>query len=374
MRLVFLSLLFLAGAVATAQEGTTAEAHQVDAGLAGGRLTVPVTLNGVGPYPFAVDTALRLPVVDAEVALFLDLAEAPTESGEATRAVLDNLEFAGLPAQTMSCVVCDLKDLSARLGAPIAGLLPAHQPGYEITLDYPGKTVTWRPAEESTLFAQAGSTVALQVTELGAPRVDLLLNGVHLVPCTIDTMLGEGITLTWPVLEAAGANRADAPALTLRGTTEDGSPRTFTRIKEARLGDIALENPVVTVGDDGEPALGIGFLSRFRVTLNLEYGRAALECSGPRQYEAPPLTGVGLVLNQVKENCWTLGVLRPSPADTAGLLPGDRLLAIDGADAMGAPRNGLEPLLAAPVGTAREITVLREGEVLHVQLGADTLL
>jgi hypothetical protein len=357
-----------------AAEEPAAEVYRAEAGLAAGRLTVLVALNGVGPYPFAIDTALRLPVVDAGVAAFLELAEAPTESGEANRAILDSLEVAGLPAQTMSCVVSDLSALSARLGVPIAGLLPAYQPGYEITLDYLERTVTWRPASESILFAQPGNTVSLEVVEHGAPRAGLLLNGGRLEACAIDTMLGEFITLPWSVLEAAGANRAEAPTVTLRTVSEAAEPITFTRLAEARLGDISVENALLTVGGGLEPALGIRFLSRFRVTLNFEYGRAAFETTGPRQFEEPPLAGVGLVLDRIENQLWALGVLQPSPAASAGLLPGDWLLAIDGADATGAPAHALESLLAAPVGATREISVLRDGEVLRVRLGAVELL
>ncbi len=77
--------------------------------------------------------------------------------------------------------------------------------------------------------------------------------------------------------------------------------------------------------------------------------------------------GVGLTV-QVREDDQGLDVTEVASgggADTAGLLPGDRLIAVDGESILGADVNTVAGLIRGEEGTAVELTVERSGETLH---------
>jgi carboxyl-terminal processing protease len=61
--------------------------------------------------------------------------------------------------------------------------------------------------------------------------------------------------------------------------------------------------------------------------------------------------------------------VRPgSLGEQAGLKPGDRLLAIDGADVTDLPFERVRESLRGPVGTRVRLSIERQGELLDVEL------
>lgn len=351
------ALLLLPGLKVTPEE----EEPGAAAASLRGRLAVPASLNGVSPYPCVVDTALPRTVLHTEVAEYLGLSlePVPPEGQRAWSATLDSLSVGDFTTGPLRCVVMPLGDLSAQLGSRIAALMPAHQPGYEVTLDFREPRVIWRPLEYATLHVPAGEVAPMRVGEDGAPRVQVLLRGTHLLTCIVDSGTPEFLVLPWAELERTGGAEPGEASLTVR--LDEEIALTYLRLNEARVGGIVVDKPVCALRDDvTEPRLGLGFLARFRVTMNFEFGLIHFGGEYERRFAVPPVTGVGIGLDRQVDGLWRILVAQPSPAAAAGLRSGDLLVSVGGMNAGDAAAEDLEKRLHPPAGTSTEVVVERD--------------
>jgi predicted aspartyl protease len=117
----------------------------------GPRLTIPVTINGTGPYPFVLDTGSDRTVISTELATLLKLPPGPNVSlhdiiGTDSRAtvVIEKLAFGhkqltGVRAPSLAV---------AGLGAPgMLGLDALHNE--HVVMDFQSATVTTGPSHEA---------------------------------------------------------------------------------------------------------------------------------------------------------------------------------------------------------------------------------
>ena len=74
--------------------------------------------------------------------------------------------------------------------------------------------------------------------------------------------------------------------------------------------------------------------------------------------------GIGISFTKSEGKFTILNVLEGSVAETAGLLPGDEILKIDGKSVTGYTVDGVGALISGKVGTTVSITVLRDGKEL----------
>lgn len=72
--------------------------------------------------------------------------------------------------------------------------------------------------------------------------------------------------------------------------------------------------------------------------------------------------GITIQLTEGEENFLVTKVNEGGPADQAGMLPGDRIVAVDGTDVRGWEINETSALVKGEENTTVDITVLREGE------------
>ncbi len=340
---------------------------------------VPVQVNEAGPYLFLLDTCLRLPVLDAGVVAHLGLPEfsggapSPSQPAEARRLTLAALRVAGLDTPDATCVVADLAALQQRLGVQAAGLLPAHQPGYELVLDFPARTAAWLPLDRADLTGPGDGILPVTFDASGAPCVEAVIDGVTL-PLRIDTALADVVALgetTAPVQQAVRDARPDLE--TMLDVTGQRIARQ-TRLGELSVGGAKWFSPVCACLPGDAARLGMGFLRQFRVTLNFEHGLAQLQRDGSSALADPPLAGFGLSLGGLAEGLWWLHVALGSPASAAGLRAGDRLVAVDGVSAVHVPAETLEAYLRGEAGQEREFTIDRTGQTVQVRLAATRLL
>lgn len=346
-----------------------------------GRLVIPVTLNGAGPFAFLVDTCLPRPVITPQSATYLRL---PFEGDTVVR--VKSVVCGPIPDHAESMAVEDLTELSQRLGIELAGLLPAHQPGFEVTIDFEAAQVRWARIETDPVPGQEGTQPpALKVDSSGAPCVGVLFGGQHLRSLRVDSAAADGLALNAADLEAIGALRAGTPWLTPDGEPAKGrasAPPSGTRLRiaEIKVGGVTIENPVCLVlGDDESGYLGVGLLRLFRIGLAYEAGRFRAEPLHGDALSDPPLSGYGLALDRFIEGFWTVRVAKGSPAHDAGLRTGDVLLkagdlALDAAgQTPGAFAKEIERRLLAAPGTTLEVRA-RGKEDRTVVLTAQTLL
>jgi hypothetical protein len=123
----------------------------VTAAAAGTRLTIPVTINGNGPYPFVLDTGSDRTVISAELAALLKLPPGPnvtlhdvinTESNATVvieKLAFDHKELAGLHAP-----VLPMAGLGALGMLGLDGLHNEH-----VVMDFHDATVTTGPSRQA---------------------------------------------------------------------------------------------------------------------------------------------------------------------------------------------------------------------------------
>lgn len=347
-------------------------AHTGRAIEARGRLLVQVHLNGQGPYPFLLDAGLRRPVLDPGVADYLGLpiardpAVAADGAGAAVHAPVAYVAaFQIAPDlendETVPLVALDA--LSARLGQPVAGLLPAYQAGLEVSFQFEPPGVSWRTLDAAALGGPAPDAVPIRIDAHGAPTFDALLDGRSARRLALDLDIGEDLALSPRTLRDLGVGVEDLVEVRYAG----GETVRQARIASVKVGGATLAGPVARVAE-GPDALGLGFLRHHGVTINFEFGRMLIAAPA-RAAGRPAPTGYGIVLDGVVDGLWAIGIVTGGPADLAGLWPGDRLLSVDGNRLHGAPAAAAEARLAPEAGD-REIalTVLRHGEPVTATL------
>lgn len=332
-----------------------------------GRLLVPVSINGAAPYYFLLDTAIQSPVLDRDVASYLQLPQAgepvaaQDASGKRVQAVaveVGAFQFAGMPAHEVTMGVLDLSPLSERLGRRVAGLLPAYQAGLEATIDLAAASVTWRPLGAAGLEAEDSTALPITLDDRGAPTALFTVNGKHALSLEIDTVHSEVVALPRDFLSRNGLleERTQRLVTPLGG----GRSQTQIRLAELELSGAVVSRPVCTVLPDGEPGrVGLGFLKHFRITLGFEFGLMRLEWDGAKAVTDPPIVGYGVAPRRLSKGSWEVCVAEGSPAHRAGLRIGDYLGAVNG-EALG--DIGFEAVvnrLSAEAGATVTLSVAR---------------
>lgn len=74
--------------------------------------------------------------------------------------------------------------------------------------------------------------------------------------------------------------------------------------------------------------------------------------------------GIGVVVERGKGAVFVSGIIPGSPAEQAGLLPGDRFLKVDGQDVTSCSVDQLSAVVRGPEGSAVELTLERDGKIL----------
>ncbi|MCC6143327.1 MAG: hypothetical protein IT368_05930, partial [Candidatus Hydrogenedentes bacterium] len=206
---VIFGLLGLMAFAIPAEEWTTT------ATLARDRVLVNGNIVSIGPYAFLVDSCISHGILHEGVDLYLSLPRAGTASDGTPIVVADPFEFGPMAGASQEFLVKDLTALSEITGADIGGIVPLHQPGLEVTLDFPGKKVIWRSLDQAELIDEsAPGSVPLRFDAEGAPQLPVLVAGKRLVNARIDTAFGGVLALPESTCRDAGV-ALDRPLVTL---------------------------------------------------------------------------------------------------------------------------------------------------------------
>jgi len=340
-----------------------------------GALTgVDATLGGE-PWHCLIDSGATQSLVAPALAERLGLRErsrqrVATAGGELIlrRVAMPPVTLGGQPAALTEALVLDLTQALGPAGAALQGLLGAALLRDRITrLDLAAGRADWAAAWPGD--ATAARTVWPLRWDAGLPVVDLSLAGRPPAPFLLDTGNAGALVVFARHAESLGVQRL--PAVTLRelGGEVTVHPALVDRIEAP--GFRARQVPVVFEAgararrgghfDRLAGSLGTALFGAGALTLDGPGGRLALELPGLP--EPPPLPGgFGFALagdGQVS------AVYAGGPAARAGVVPGQRLRALDGV-----PVAGIEPLwrALAGIGEARfrfdgaagEVTLRRE--------------
>ncbi len=233
------------------------------------RLTVPVLIDGHGPYPFVVDTGANRSVISRELALTLRLPPGP-------RVALDD----ALARERVDTVLIDRLDVGRRqIRAVDAPVLPAGDLGADgmlgldslrgqhVVLDFEGKRLLVAPSGEADDFTAAATIVE------GRRRFgQLVLVDAQSQARPIFVILDSGAQNT--IGNAAlrrlmrfADGRAKLPVERLISVTGKQTSAEIDEMPELRLGEVTIQHAPVAYaslhtftqfGLDDRPALLLG--------------------------------------------------------------------------------------------------------------------
>jgi hypothetical protein len=313
----------------------------------GDHLFVMATLNGKGPYRFFLDTG-GVNVLTPTVAKALGLdSKGSLEGhgvGEAAETFgLTQVDRVQVGAAWMKdqrfLVIPSLEGIGKMMGLEVSGVM-----GYELLRRFVAR-VEYGPRRLTLIrpegWRYAGKGVSLPFTFNGHhPRVKGELDGIS---GFFDIDTGSGATLDVYAPFARLHNLKGKAAKVVTTTTGYGAGGSVTgdviRARELRLGAAVQKNPIVALSSTQSGAfadetaagnVGQGFLSRFDLTIDYRGQFIYLEPNANQdRIDHWSMTGLRL---GVSDHSLVDQVLTDSPASEAGLLAGDRLLAINGED------------------------------------------
>lgn len=252
----------------------------VEATLVDGTLLVPVTIDGRGPFRFAVDTGsttvivdrgvagrARLPVTRRTGAL---LTEAGRHEGDMPQARIRSMRVGDAEFRGVGALVADLSPLSGPGGRRLDGILgmPVLR-SHVWTLDLGGGRVTVAPAATATPRPDDPRNEIPVAFEGGLPHVDAVLSG-HRVNALLDTGQWTHFALS-PGDSRAVRARLEPLGTTTRHVLGGSVEREAARLDgEARVGPLIVLRPEVVLASSTRTGLGV-FEGR---TLVLDFARA----------------------------------------------------------------------------------------------------
>jgi len=255
----------------------------------GGRPVVEVMINGKGPFRFILDTGAVISVVSDVLSRELSLDPpagmtiAAMGGGPAPQIVaIHELRIGDAMLQDMIAAEMPLNLLKGE-NAPQGVLSAATFPGYLVTFDYPGKTIS---IKKGALGAADSNNIFQYGDDQMLPTVPVRIAG-HETQVHLDT--GSGFGLTLPTKFLTQLPLASQPKETSKMHTPGGE---FT-VSSARvngtieLGNHKLELDEVLFSDvrpgPGLPAGNVGYLAlrNFVVTLDSKNRRIRIDDSRP---------------------------------------------------------------------------------------------
>lgn len=316
---------------------------------------VPALVNGKGPHLFALDTGSTNSVIASELAHELGLRTGETfqSSGAGSNsnaaAKLEQLDFVlpqGLARSTKQGASISMSGLWPLIGKPFYGDL-----GYDIVqpfvveIDY-GRQMLALHDPATYVYHGAGTTLPMTMFGNYDPQIAgaISVPGRPPIPVrfTIDTGAG-GTIISTPLVDKYDLVRAVGRTFTAQdhGVGAGEPAEVWARLSSMRIGPYVIDKPVVALSRDkvGSLAneaisvnLGGNVLRRFTVVIDYAKRQLTLE-PNHRLHDWFDADGSGLLLRASGSGYHTFvvtSVIALSPGAAAGVLPGDRIAAVDG--------------------------------------------
>jgi hypothetical protein len=355
-------------------------------------VVVKVSVNRSRPLPFILDTGDKLAIVDLDRARELGLSlQGAVQTGGAGSATLAgafvegaSFSIPGLEGFSHPVPLAfPLQILARGLGQDIDGIFGNDfLQEFVAELDYHSGVLRLHD-KAGFRYSGPGESIPVELNPDGHPVVDATVTPPDGEPLPGRFMLDIGsaasLALHSPFVaehHLLSANRRTIRAIGAAGVGGRMSGR-LGRMKELRVGTFRLADPITFFSQDTAGAfantaiqgnLGEQILRRFTVFLDYGRGRVILE---PSPSFGQPFTvafsGVALVAEGADYRTFRIiDVLEDSPASEAGLLPGDRISALDGRPAREWSLSELARTLERPV--SYRVDVQRDDTRLQVDL------
>jgi predicted aspartyl protease len=271
------------------------------------------------------------------------------------------------------------------------GMIPSNLlRNYDVVFDYPGRQFIL--AKPGTSRPRGVSLKTPISTLAGFPRIEVEIGG-KTYGFLLDTggsftMISRTVVDRWIKEDPAWPTAVGAVGFAnmFGGEVENGA--LMLRIPELRLGTLALKGVAAVSRPEGNfeksmsdlmtaPIIGAlagNVLRDFRVEIDYQNGLTQLVQSGTSP--DADLVSVGLVLRAEPDGTLAItAVCSTASSDVKeGVLPGDKLLAVDDASLTGKPLAAAAMALQGETGTRKRLIVERHGESLTVTVKTMALL
>lgn len=279
------------------------------------------------------------------------------------RVRIRNLKTGDVTVDGLRARLVELDHLSTALGQELDGILAYDAFGkLLVTLDYPAdemrvSTGALPPPDGQTRFSTKGRDKRpwLRVDFAGRERLVLIDSGAN-------SSFSVNDIDTYPTVEPPTLARASTRFRTMeyrKAARLDG---------EASFGAITVDKPILAEVP-GSELLGSEIMLPFAVTFDVVRKRVAFEGDPNVSIPTEPVRSTGMLSRSESDGMTVVKVLDDSPAAMAGVVPGDKIVAINGK----APRaRGCDPRNQG--GPSRYDIVSEDGTRREIELRAVTLV
>ncbi|KAA3439161.1 aspartyl protease family protein [Rufibacter hautae] len=322
-------------------------------------IIIPIKINNSNPLNFVVDTGVDRTLL-MEIGEFDTITLNNVEklflrglgSGEGIQAMLssgNSINFSGVESKNQKVLMLEenIFNLSSRLGLNVHGIIgyPLFR-DFVVEIDYQNKVMTlFKPGTYPEKRAQKCTVVPLEI-EASKPYVKVLANfpdgSKHAMRLIVDSGMSTSMLLYPPTLPDVKIPEKKIEAYLGRGLNGDIHGE-IARLETLELGEYILKRPPACFPDtmsirhalglnNRNGNLGADILQRFKVVFDYPNSRMLLQPS--HMYKKPfhyNLSGLELLSPIPGFNFYTIAQVIPnSPAQRAGLEPGDAIVSING--------------------------------------------
>ena len=361
-----------------------------------------ISVNGLEPAWFIVDTGAEASVIDTEWAEKLGLGtgeevEVSAAGGTVDAYVvpgatltLDGATPGGAELRDVTLVAVPLAGLAASLGRPLGGVLGSELfAQYVVEFDYAeGALRLHKP--ETYRYEGAGEVLPLLIED-DTPFVRTIIERADGQLTEAELLLDTGnsgvLALNTPFVNRHRLLESSGPVIPLLGAAllSGSAQRYVGRVGTLRLGSVRVPEALTMLAQDeagdfaegtNDGLIGGELLRRFaRVVVDYAHRRVVLEpgaeISQPAEFDA---SGLSLIaLGPDFRGLRVRLVLPGSPAEGAGIEPGDVLLTFDGRPVAEYDLDELRRVLRTP-GERHTITLERGGSTMEAAITTRRLI
>ncbi|WP_181305900.1 aspartyl protease family protein [Rufibacter sp. XAAS-G3-1] len=320
---------------------------------------IPIQINNSNPLNFVVDTGVDRTLL-MQIGQFDTITLNNVEKlflrglgrGAGIQAMLssgNSVNFSGVEAKNQKVLMLEenIFNLSSRLGMEVHGIIgyPLFK-DFVVEIDYEHKIMTlYKPGTYPERKARKSSVVPLEI-EASKPYVRAQASfpdgTKHALRLIVDSGMSTSMLLYPPTLPDARIPEKKIEAYLGRGLNGDIHGE-IARIEALQLGEFTLQKPPASFPDtmsirhalglnNRNGNLGADVLQRFKVVFDYANSRMLLRPN--HKFKKPfyyNLSGLEILSPIPGFNFYTIAVVMPnSPAERAGLEPGDAILSING--------------------------------------------
>lgn len=351
------------------------------------QIYIQARLNNSEPMWFILDTGATWTILDVDKAKELNINSEGTRTLDLGQTNTVTTTFATDASLDISSVKVPVKELAVmptkfRHAPQIVGLIGSDLfKRFVVEIDYQAKTITlFEP--QTYKYNGRGQVLPFElIEEIPHIVVNISRGDVNALAAkvSVDTGASATVMLNAPFVEKNKLlETTEGTTTTKGGGLGGGNPIRRVRAKSVKIGNVTLDQPLITfssgkgAADRRDGIIGNGLLDRFKIIVDYQREQLVLE---PTDRMAVP-TDFDLFLFSISKDGKDIkidDVIQSGNAGTAGLKPGDALLAVDGKEVGNMSLIEIKRMFIRD-GRERVLSVQRNKETLVIKLPSPRIL